>query len=45
MSGYKSDICIYMNVESKENLKVLPMFVTLDPQRDNPPHLRAYLEG
>ncbi|KAH8507775.1 hypothetical protein H0E87_010078 [Populus deltoides] len=31
-------------LESKENLKVLPMFVTLDPQRDNPPHLRAYLE-
>ncbi|KAF9681892.1 hypothetical protein SADUNF_Sadunf05G0050400 [Salix dunnii] len=31
-------------LESQENLMVLPMFVTLDPQRDNPPHLRAYLE-
>ncbi|KAG6775407.1 hypothetical protein POTOM_018858 [Populus tomentosa] len=31
-------------LESKENLKVLPMFVTLDPQRDNPSHLCAYLE-
>ncbi|KAB5556514.1 hypothetical protein DKX38_007423 [Salix brachista] len=31
-------------LESKENLMVLPMFVTLDPQRDNPPQLRAYLE-
>ncbi|WCJ31860.1 Thioredoxin superfamily protein [Euphorbia peplus] len=31
-------------LESKENLKVLPVFVTLDPQRDNPSHLRAYLK-
>ncbi|KAJ6996585.1 hypothetical protein NC653_013249 [Populus alba x Populus x berolinensis] len=31
-------------LESKENLKVLPVFVTLDPQRDNPSHLCAYLE-
>ncbi|KAG5245175.1 protein SCO1 [Salix suchowensis] len=31
-------------LESKENLMVLPMFVTLDPQRDNPPQLHAYLE-
>ncbi|CAK7334615.1 unnamed protein product [Dovyalis caffra] len=31
-------------LESKENLKVLPLFVTLDPQRDNPSHLRAYLK-
>ncbi|XP_052310446.1 protein SCO1 homolog 2, mitochondrial isoform X2 [Populus trichocarpa] len=30
--------------ESKANLKVLPVFVTLDPQRDNPSHLRAYLK-
>ncbi|KAL9340431.1 hypothetical protein Peur_066650 [Populus x canadensis] len=30
-------------LESKANLKVLPVFVTLDPQRDNPSHLRAYL--
>ncbi|KAJ6677993.1 PROTEIN SCO1-like protein 2 MITOCHONDRIAL [Salix viminalis] len=31
-------------LESKENLKVLPVFVTLDPQRDNPSHLGAYLK-
>lgn len=31
-------------LESKENLKVLPVFVTIDPQRDNPSHLRAYLK-
>ncbi|XP_052196710.1 protein SCO1 homolog 2, mitochondrial isoform X2 [Diospyros lotus] len=26
-----------------KNLKVLPVFVTIDPQRDTPPQLRAYL--
>ncbi|KAG6767314.1 hypothetical protein POTOM_028512 [Populus tomentosa] len=31
-------------LESKANLKVLPVFVTLDPQRDNTSHLRAYLK-
>nr|GEV92075.1 protein SCO1 homolog 2, mitochondrial isoform X1 [Tanacetum cinerariifolium] len=30
--------------DSKQNLKVQPVFVTLDPQRDNPSHLRAYLK-
>ena len=34
-----------MDLESKANLKVLPVFVTLDPQRDNPSHLGAYLKG
>ncbi|THG05328.1 hypothetical protein TEA_003001 [Camellia sinensis var. sinensis] len=29
--------------ESKQNLKVLPVFVTIDPQRDTPSQLRAYL--
>ncbi|KAG8642881.1 hypothetical protein MANES_12G136200v8 [Manihot esculenta] len=32
-------------LESKENIKVLPVFVTIDPQRDTPSHLRAYLKG
>ncbi|CAN1224691.1 Protein SCO1 homolog 2, mitochondrial [Linum grandiflorum] len=32
-------------LESQENLKVLPVFVTIDPQRDTPGHLRAYLKG
>ncbi|XP_022132448.1 protein SCO1 homolog 2, mitochondrial [Momordica charantia] len=31
-------------LESRHNLKVLPVFVTIDPQRDNPSHLRAYLK-
>ncbi|CAI0554547.1 unnamed protein product [Linum tenue] len=31
-------------LESQENLKLLPVFVTLDPQRDTPTHLRAYLK-
>ncbi|XP_022740266.1 protein SCO1 homolog 2, mitochondrial [Durio zibethinus] len=31
-------------LESKENLKVLPVFVTIDPQRDTPAQLRAYLK-
>lgn len=31
-------------LESKRNLKVLPVFVTIDPQRDNPPQLQAYLK-
>ncbi|XP_038997764.1 protein SCO1 homolog 2, mitochondrial-like [Hibiscus syriacus] len=30
-------------LESKENLKVLLIFVTIDPQRDGPAQLRAYL--
>ncbi|KAJ0041546.1 hypothetical protein Pint_26619 [Pistacia integerrima] len=31
-------------LESKQNLKVLPVFVTIDPQRDTPAQLRAYLK-
>ncbi|XP_004288214.1 PREDICTED: protein SCO1 homolog 2, mitochondrial-like [Fragaria vesca subsp. vesca] len=31
-------------LESRHNLKVLPVFVTIDPQRDTPSHLRAYLK-
>jgi protein SCO1/2 len=31
--------------ESKHNEKILPVFVTLDPQRDTPSHLHAYLKG
>ncbi|GAU19775.1 hypothetical protein TSUD_79010 [Trifolium subterraneum] len=31
-------------LESKQNLKVLPVFVTIDPQRDTPSQLRPYLE-
>ena len=29
----------------KRNIKVQPVFVTLDPQRDTPSHLGAYLKG
>ncbi|XP_010431964.1 PREDICTED: protein SCO1 homolog 2, mitochondrial-like isoform X1 [Camelina sativa] len=31
-------------LESKHNQNILPVFVTLDPQRDSPSHLRAYLK-
>ncbi|KAL1536715.1 protein SCO1 2, mitochondrial-like [Salvia divinorum] len=31
-------------LESKQNIKVLPIFVTIDPQRDTPSHLRAYVQ-
>nr|KYP38191.1 Protein sco1 [Cajanus cajan] len=31
-------------LESKQKLKILPVFVTIDPQRDTPSQLRAYLE-
>ncbi|XWS44912.1 hypothetical protein CRYUN_Cryun15aG0090700 [Craigia yunnanensis] len=31
-------------LESKENFKVLPVFVTIDPQRDTPAQLCAYLK-
>lgn len=31
-------------LESKENIKVKPIFVTIDPQRDTPSHLRTYLQ-
>ncbi|KAB2094422.1 hypothetical protein ES319_A02G157200v1 [Gossypium barbadense] len=31
-------------LEAKKNLKVLPVFVTIDPQRDTPAQLRAYLK-
>ncbi|PIN26761.1 putative cytochrome C oxidase assembly protein [Handroanthus impetiginosus] len=30
-------------LESKQKLKVLPIFVTIDPHRDTPSHLRAYI--
>ncbi|XP_042028755.1 protein SCO1 homolog 2, mitochondrial-like [Salvia splendens] len=30
-------------LESKQNIKVLPIFVTIDPQQDTPSHLRAYI--
>ncbi|GFP97215.1 protein sco1 homolog 2 mitochondrial [Phtheirospermum japonicum] len=30
-------------LESKQNIKVLPVFVTIDPQRDTPSQLRAYI--
>ncbi|XP_073156907.1 protein SCO1 homolog 2, mitochondrial isoform X2 [Henckelia pumila] len=30
-------------LESKQNLKVLPIFVTIDPRRDTPSQLRAYI--
>ncbi|KAK2990806.1 hypothetical protein RJ640_008946 [Escallonia rubra] len=32
-------------LESEQKLKVLPVFVTIDPQRDNPSQLHAYLKG
>ncbi|CAN1177433.1 Protein SCO1 homolog 2, mitochondrial [Linum perenne] len=31
-------------LELQENLKVLPVYVTIDPQRDNPAHMCAYLK-
>ncbi|XP_050374011.1 protein SCO1 homolog 2, mitochondrial [Argentina anserina] len=31
-------------LESRHNLKVLPVFVTIDPERDNTSHLCAYLK-
>ncbi|KAF4370573.1 hypothetical protein F8388_020159 [Cannabis sativa] len=31
-------------LESKHNVKVLPVFVTIDPQRDTPSQLQAYLK-
>ncbi|KAK7399534.1 hypothetical protein VNO78_10719 [Psophocarpus tetragonolobus] len=31
-------------LESKQNLKILPIFVSIDPQRDTPSQLRAYLK-
>ncbi|XP_073280768.1 protein SCO1 homolog 2, mitochondrial isoform X3 [Primulina huaijiensis] len=30
-------------LESEQNLKVLPIFVTIDPRRDTPSQLRAYI--
>ena len=38
--------CIFAwKLESKYNSEILPVFVTIDPQRDNPSQLRAYLNG
>ncbi|KAK9096720.1 hypothetical protein Sjap_022217 [Stephania japonica] len=31
-------------LESKQNVKVIPVFVTIDPQRDSPSQLRVYLK-
>ncbi|KAL5992365.1 hypothetical protein ACLOJK_013282 [Asimina triloba] len=36
--------CILLEQESKQNLKILPVFITIDPQRDSPSHLQAYLQ-
>lgn len=38
-------VYIAWKLESKYNSKILPVFVTIDPQRDNPSQLRAYLNG
>nr|XP_043610874.1 protein SCO1 homolog 2, mitochondrial isoform X2 [Erigeron canadensis] len=37
-------ICALDSPESQPNMKVQPVFVTVDPQRDTPSHLRAYLK-
>lgn len=34
-----------MKQESKQNVRVLPVFITIDPQRDSPSQLQAYLKG
>ncbi|CAN1822150.1 Protein SCO1 homolog 2, mitochondrial [Linum perenne] len=34
----------FLEQELQENLKVLPVYVTIDPQRDNPAHMCAYLK-
>ena len=34
-----------METESNHDQKILPVFVTLDPLRDTPFHLHAYLKG
>ncbi|MFS8015633.1 putative copper chaperone SCO1/SenC, Thioredoxin-like superfamily [Helianthus anomalus] len=31
--------------DSEHNITIRPVFVTIDPQRDTPSHLRAYLKG
>ncbi|RVW57534.1 Inactive TPR repeat-containing thioredoxin TTL3 [Vitis vinifera] len=31
-------------LESKQNVRVLPVFITIDPQRDSPSQLQAYLK-
>ena len=32
-------------IESKHAIKIKPLFITLDPQRDSPAQLKAYLSG
>lgn len=34
-----------IETESNHDKKILPVFVTLDPVRDTPSHLHAYLKG
>lgn len=36
---------IFCFIESKYDIKIKPLFVTLDPQRDSPAQLKAYLSG
>jgi hypothetical protein len=31
--------------ESKHDIKIKPLFITIDPQRDSPAQLKAYLSG
>ena len=32
-------------LESKYGIKITPLFITIDPQRDSPAQLKAYLSG
>jgi cytochrome oxidase Cu insertion factor (SCO1/SenC/PrrC family) len=41
-----TELCMFAwKLESKHDSKIVPVFVTIDPQRDNPSQLRAYLKG
>jgi protein SCO1 len=36
---------LFFLLESKYDINITPLFVTIDPQRDSPAQLKAYLTG
>lgn len=45
LSAFLLTLYFHLVPESIHNARVLPVFVTIDPQRDTPAQLRAYLRG
>lgn len=38
-------VLLHLKLETAHNLEITPVFITIDPQRDTPAQLQAYLKG